>query len=239
MNNFLKLILLGGAGIMPMAAQTVNATASLQGVVTDGPKPVANVHVTYARELAKAGDPTPMMLGVLTDANGQFRFSGLMAGSYVLCAVANPDLSLVPTCKFTMSPQRVTVGSGQAVTGVKIAMDKGHRLDFRVDDPFQLLSTPNIPNPSKSVYVGVQSAERLVHGATLDSRDALGLNYYMIVPHGKPLTAKIQGQGVDVLDAKGLQADQSVNAKNGFTLQPGDGPVRLGYSVVHKRAAGK
>ena len=209
----LILVLTQAARISNLAAQPVNATASLQGVVSDGPKQLSNIHVTYTRELAKPGDATPMMFGTLTDAKGQFNFSGLIAGSYVLCAVANPDLSLVPTCKFTMSPQKVSIAAGQAVSGVKIAMEKGTRLEFRVDDPFRLLSVPSVPNPDKAVFVGVQSVEKLIHSATLDSRDVLGLNYYIIVPHGKPLTARIQGQNVDVLDASGTLAEQSTNTK--------------------------
>ena len=213
--------------------QTAAATSELRGQVMDGPKAVARAVVTYSREFPKDTDPTAAMSIAEADDQGNFAFTGLMAGTYILCASASPALKLVPTCEYTATPLKKTLQAGEKAAGITIAMEKGARIEFRVDDPFKLLPLNRAAASGKEVRVGFRSAEGMMHHAIWDSRDGLGREYSIIVPHGKPLNIVMLGVQLNVEDELGISAEKSQNAKTPVVTGPNDAPRRYNYKVKH------
>jgi hypothetical protein len=117
----------------PALAQTGAAkpgTATISGRVTLNGEPVANVVV--ALQNPPGPSPSPG-IRVRTDGAGQFRFTGVTAGRYVLGALAPGFIS--PSDQ-SWGPQGalITVSEGENMDGVSIELKRGAAIAGRVTD---------------------------------------------------------------------------------------------------------
>jgi hypothetical protein len=117
----------------PALAQTGAAkpgTATISGRVTLNGEPVANVVV--ALQNPPGPSPSPG-IRVRTDGAGQFRFTGVAAGRYVLGALAPGFIS--PSDQ-SYGPQGalITVSEGENMDGVSIELKRGGAIAGRVTD---------------------------------------------------------------------------------------------------------
>lgn len=105
-------------------------TATISGRVTLNGEPVANVVVALQNP---TGPPSSQGVRVRTDGAGQFRFTGVTAGRYVLGALAPGYVS--PSDQ-TYGPQGVliTVLEGENMDGFKIELKRGAAIAGRVTD---------------------------------------------------------------------------------------------------------
>ncbi|HKQ91383.1 MAG TPA: carboxypeptidase-like regulatory domain-containing protein [Blastocatellia bacterium] len=114
-------------------AQTKDAkagTATISGRVTLNGEPVANVVVALQNPLGSSSSPG---IRVKTDGAGQFRFTGVTAGRYVLGALAPGFVS--PSDR-PQGPQGslITVSEGENMDGVGIELKRGAAIAGRVTD---------------------------------------------------------------------------------------------------------
>jgi Carboxypeptidase regulatory-like domain len=114
-------------------AQTKEAkagTATISGRVTLNGEPVANVVVALQNPLGSYSSPG---IRVKTDGAGQFRFTGVTAGRYVLGALAPGFVS--PSDR-PQGPQGslITVSEGENMDGVSIELKRGAAIAGRVTD---------------------------------------------------------------------------------------------------------
>jgi hypothetical protein len=114
-------------------AQTKDAkagTATISGRVTLNGEPVANVVVA----LQKTPGPTPSPgVRVRTDGAGQFRFTGVTAGRYVLGALA-PGFVSPSDQPYGPQGALITVSEGENMDGVSIELKRGAAIAGRVID---------------------------------------------------------------------------------------------------------
>jgi Carboxypeptidase regulatory-like domain len=105
-------------------------TATISGRVTLNGEPVANVVVALQ---SPPGLPPSPGIRVKTDGAGQFRFTGVKAGRYVLGALAPGFIS--PTDQ-PYGPQGalITVSEGENMDGVSIELKRGGAIAGRVTD---------------------------------------------------------------------------------------------------------
>ena len=114
-------------------AQTKEAkagTATISGRVTLNGEPVANVVVALQNPPGPSSSPG---IRVKTDGAGQFRFTGVTAGRYVLGALAPGFVS--PSDR-PSGPQGslITVSEGENMDGVSIELKRGAAIAGRVTD---------------------------------------------------------------------------------------------------------
>jgi carboxypeptidase family protein len=105
-------------------------TATISGRVTLNGEPVANVVVA----LQSPPGPTPSPgIRVRTDGAGQFRFTGVTAGRYVLGALA-PGFISPSDQPYGPQGKLITVSEGENMDGVSIELKRGGAIAGRVTD---------------------------------------------------------------------------------------------------------
>src|SRR5215475_11587155 len=117
----------------PALAQTGAAkpgTATVSGRVTLNGEPVANVVV--ALQNPPGPSPSPG-IRVRTDGAGQFRFTGVTAGRYVLGALA-PGFISPSDQLYGSQGALITVSEGENMDGVSIELKRGGAIAGRVTD---------------------------------------------------------------------------------------------------------
>jgi hypothetical protein len=105
-------------------------TATISGRVTLNGEPVSNAVVALQNPLGSSSSPG---IRVKTDGAGQFRFTGVTAGRYVLGALAPGFVS--PSDR-PQGPQGslITVSEGENMDGVSIELKRGAAIAGRVTD---------------------------------------------------------------------------------------------------------
>ena len=114
-------------------AQTKEAkagTATISGRVTLNGEPVANVVVALQNPPGPSSSPG---IRVKTDGAGQFRFTGVTAGRYVLGALA-PGFVSPSDQPYGPQGRLITVSEGENMDGVSIELKRGAAIAGRVTD---------------------------------------------------------------------------------------------------------
>jgi Carboxypeptidase regulatory-like domain len=117
----------------PALAQTGAAkpgTATISGRVTLNGEPVANVVVALQNP---PGRSTPPGIRVRTDGAGQFRFTSVTAGRYVLGALA-PGFISPSDQPYGPQGALIAVSEGENMDGVSIELKRGGAIAGRVTD---------------------------------------------------------------------------------------------------------
>jgi hypothetical protein len=114
-------------------AQTKEAkagTSTISGRVTLNGEPVANVVVALQNPLGPSSSPG---IRVKTDGAGQFRFTGVTPGRYVLGALA-PGFVSPSDQSYGPQGRLITVSEGENMDGVSIELKRGAAIAGRVTD---------------------------------------------------------------------------------------------------------
>jgi hypothetical protein len=197
-----------------LLAQLATPSAQLSGTVTDDSgNPLAGVIVTYTL----APDPTVALsssfyAGTITDATGAFSSDLLPAGTYLLCGLAAPALSVLDNCEWTLFPPKVVLADSQVVTGVAITMTKGAGLQVRVNDPSGILA--NVLNSNKQgthLLTQLWDDRGFIHSVRMRSFDASGQNLSLVVPFGRQFQLSLSGQKVGVTGPTGTAIPVGTN----------------------------
>ena len=229
--NTKRIVAFALAGSIGGGLRAQAPSGRITGALSDpAGKALPNAIVTYTREYPKQGDPSPARGVAATGSAGEFSFTGLMAGRYLLCGVASPELELVPNCDWTYAPPAVTLTNGQAASGVKIVLEKGSRVEVRLDDAGGLLPHPVDGGGSGKVHVGLRGSDGMMHTPQIHSLDRGGHTYSAIVPHGRPVAVHVIGQGLRVSDDKGAEVSNR-GPGAAFQTAPGDGPRQIRLRV--------
>jgi len=167
-----------------------SGTGSISGrVVSDDGH---TVHAIVSLQFAAARGFPSATRRVFTDNNGSFTFTRLPAAKYTLCAQV-PELEsahpattpFLDTCVWGSNEAAISVSTGQAVAGIVFTAPKGSWLQFRVNDPDQVLPQLAAAAPAPlepELQLIVRGADRRYRHAQFVSKDAAGRNYQMVVP---------------------------------------------------------
>ena len=221
------------AAIPVFAATLLGQTpspGSLSGTVAgiDG-KPVS------ATVIANRIGAPPGTARVDSAADGSFTLPALPAGTYSLCVADNNSGYLDP-CVWSLAVPQAAIPAGKAVTGFKIALEKGVPLQVRLNDPAKVLGATPGPNTTvPHLLIGVFSDRHLFVPAGLVSQDAAGRNHEAQIPFDRPVVLHLKGKFVSVSDAKGAAVD--VVAGTSFSVQhpsgaPGAAPAPASTAIV-------
>jgi len=118
---------------IPIQAQPKEAnagTATISGRVTLNGEPVANVVVALQNPLGSSPSPG---IRVRTDGAGQFRFTGVIAGRYVLGALA-PGFISPSDQSFGPQGALIAISESENMDGVSIELKRGGAIAGRVTD---------------------------------------------------------------------------------------------------------
>lgn len=222
MNNRYKLsglasaVVWAGVAAFPPAlfGQLPVPTAQMSGTVTDDAgNPLAGVIVTYTL----APDPTvpqspSFYAATITDATGAFSSAFLPAGTYLLCGMAPPALSVLDNCDWTLFPPKVVVADSQVVTGVAITLARGANLQVRINDPGGVLANVlNLNKQGAPLLTQLWDDRGFIHVVRMRSFDAGGQNLSLVVPFGRQFQLSLSGQKLGVIGATGTALPLGTN----------------------------
>ena len=148
----MKYILVLLLAVHAALAQTgTTGAASIAGTVLDAKtlKPVPAALVIASR----AGAP-PFTRNTKSGGDGAYQIPGLTPGNYLVCVQASGDQYLNP-CEWNGTPAGVTLASGQAATGIKIALTPASVLIVQVTDAQKALSQLTKDGRHPDLSVGV------------------------------------------------------------------------------------
>jgi hypothetical protein len=220
-------------------AQSVPPTASLSGRVLseEGRALRAIVTLNFA---AARGYPAPPRR-VRTDANGNFAFSKLPAGTYKLCAQiassepAPANSPYIDTCDWPTSHPTINLSAGQQLAGVVFTAPKGTWLKLHVADPDHVLpaTAAKAPAPLEpELQVILKGLDGRYRHARFASTDNAGRHYQIAVPLKTAASVKVTSTIANVFDQTGNQKKDT----DDIGLQPATapGPNDLQFTV-HKK----
>src|SRR6266436_6720458 len=115
-------------------AVSLAQTGTITGSVLDTKdKAVGNALVTAnSSPTSGSADPKAHNLHAATDKSGNFSFTNLPVGVYRICVPAS-DPGLLDPCQWYV-PVMAKVAANQNVSGLRILLEQGVRLQVRIDD---------------------------------------------------------------------------------------------------------
>jgi hypothetical protein len=132
--KYILVLSLVARAALAQTAQT--GAASISGTVVDAktlkPVPAALVIASRAGAL-------PFTRNTRSGADGAFQTQGLLAGDYLVCVQASGAQYLNP-CEWNGAPAGITLASGKAATGIKMALTPASVLNIEVNDAQKALS---------------------------------------------------------------------------------------------------
>ncbi len=210
-----RLLFFAVVSAVPLLAQVQDATGVIAGTILDGEgRPLRGAYVTITREGAKVGEATPARLGTGSGAGGVFRFAGLVAGKYLICAAADPGLELVNVCDWNFRAPSVDLKAGQVVENFSLRMEKGALIEFEIEDAQRVLSHGR-GTGTGSLLPGFRGPGGLYVPARLYAFTNGGAIYAVVVPRGKPVRLSMMGSKVEVKDENGTDALQDLERRVG------------------------
>lgn len=235
MKYILVFLLLAHAAL---AQATKTEAASISGTVVDAKtqKPVPAALVIASR----AGAP-PFTRNTKSGADGSFQIQGLTSGNYLVCVQAG-DQYLNP-CEWAGSPAAVTLASGQAAAGLKVALAPASVLNVQVKDAQKALSQLTKDGRRPDLSIGVWGPGGMYHPARAVSAptatagpqaSTATYSYQLAVPRDTALKLQVASRDLKLGDAVGaaLPANASQQA---FQHATGDAnPKSFTFTVLGK-----
>jgi hypothetical protein len=166
---------------------------------------------------------------IATEADGSFRFPGLPAGAYSLCALPaagqgkNANEVFANSCEWRLLQGPYRVAAGQALT-----VPQGALLRVRVADPLGALTAAASPGEPPGLdpafQVLLKSADSFVHPLRITSSSQFGREHDVVIPLGVALSLSVKSAQFSVSDSTGrpVAASVPVQAVAGSTLVPID-----------------
>ena len=186
--------------------------------------------MTGARSVMHPTDTAPPGVGMLTGADGTFVFQNLAAATYLMCVQAVPSRQYVASCEWNLKPPEVKVTDGQAVTGVRLTIAKGVRIEFQIQDSKQLLPAPDRQTPGTFFRAAVLTSNGLLHQARLAWHDDKTVTYALTVPVNTALKLNLASNTVQLSDDKGAPVAQQA-AATAVQFAPGAGTQTFHFSA--------
>ncbi|SPF37633.1 exported hypothetical protein [Candidatus Sulfopaludibacter sp. SbA4] len=217
--------LLQAAVISSGGVQT--GAASISGVVVgDDGKAVRALITAVKSSLPASGGRTE------ADVNGSFAISGLLDGSYQLCAVDHTGTYLDP-CNWAETPAVVTVSAKQPVAGYKLTVAKGALLQVRVNDVGQVLDKPAaaLNQMPATLIVAVMTTRHTIQPLPIVSKDSGGRNHQTAIPLNKAVSLNLFGKGFTLADTSGKPLDVTLGTAVPVQIGPGQAPQPVTFTV--------
>jgi hypothetical protein len=235
-----KYILVLLLGIPAALAQTATTgAASISGTVVDAKtlKLVPAALVIASR----AGAP-PFTRSTKSGADGAFQIEKLTAGNYLVCVQAG-DQFLNP-CEWNGSPAGVTLISGQAATGIRIALTQASVLNVQVKDAQKALTQLTKDGRRPDLNIGVWGPRGMYYPAravtapagTAGAQGSVPTcNYRLGVPRDTALSFYIASRDLKLGDANGVVLPANSN-QQAFQHATGDAnPKSFTFTVLGKQ----
>lgn len=199
------LVLLIGLSVA-LAAQT---GGSMSGILKDtSGAPVAKAMVTAYLQAKSTDGKFPPVFNATTGSDGTFSFTGMVAGTYLLCA-ERPDIALLNPCFWAERKTTASVASGGSASGVSLVAEKGVALNIRVNDSRGVLSaSPSLDD----VTITVKPASGPGLPVRVASKDGTGKTLTALVRASQSVDVLIYSAKLVLADSKGT-AFGSPNAK--------------------------
>lgn len=172
-------------------------------VVGEGKKGLEHVWVMWHRmpEVGVAGETTTSG-GMATDGKGSFGFTGLRDGTYVLCATASVRAGYLSTCAWNPLPPRLVVKGGMAVAAQEVQMERGARVEVRLEDGQGLLPKAEDAGARGRMRVeGRPAGGGMAVGARPLERSGGEMVYVLLVPARAAVKLEVEAEGVEFEDA--------------------------------------
>jgi hypothetical protein len=178
---------------------------SFQGTVTDDKgKGIAGALVTAVRQMViNAGVPSlPYSQTTVSDKNGTFVLSGLLAGTYSYCAQV-PGGSYIDACLWGTARPEIAISAAQSSAGNTIRMARGSILKVRLDDPNHLSNAKFKDGKTPPVLMGVWDGRGHFIPVRNTGKDNSGFDYQVTIPFDTALNFHISSQALKLSDSAG------------------------------------
>lgn len=179
-----------------IGAALVFGQTGLRGLVTDeAGAPLGGALVTATREYVTEGDVSRSRYSAITKADGTFEILGLGVGIYAVCGAKEPHEGYVDFCAWTLQPPKVTIRAGEIVTGYRIRLEKGVRLDVVMNDPDGALRGVDRDRKRQQLRLGAGQAGMPVNPLYFSQGDSERTEYFLYVP--KRIAVKVVASAAD------------------------------------------
>jgi hypothetical protein len=189
-----------------LPAQTAG---SMSGTLKDTTgSPVAKALVAAYLQAKSTDGKFPPVFNATTGSDGSFTFTGLVPGTYLLCA-ERPDIALLNPCFWAAKKTTATVPSSGPATGISLVAEKGVPINIRVNDSKGLISASPLLD---DVVIAVKPSTGPGLPVRLASKDGTGKTLTALVPPALPVDVLVYSGKLVLADSKGA-AFSGPNAK--------------------------
>lgn len=189
--------------IVATRVQAQNGAMVYGTVVDDADRPVAGARVTVWRK------PASDTLGIgkdpgstATRSNGAFYFPGLAPGSYRFCAHL-PKSDLISPCRWTVKAPMVSVRTNAMILGLKIRLEKGHRIPIEIEDSGGRISAHVGKTKGAVIDVGVSGPGEPYLVAEEMGKKGNNHEYSVVVPYDIPVRVSVHSDFFTLGDKDG------------------------------------
>lgn len=213
-----------------LAQTEKDGLASISGTVIDGKtlKPIPAALVIASR----TGVPS-LARNTKSGADGAYQIQGLTPGNYRVCVQASGDQYLNP-CEWNDSPSGVTLVSGQAATGLQVALTPASVLNVQIKDEQRALNQLTKAGRIPDLSIGVWGPGGMYHpagavSAPTGSADAetnvTTHSYQLAVPRDTALILHVASRDLKLGDANGVALAANAN-QQAFQHVTGDANLK-------------
>ena len=209
-----------------------SAVGTVRGTVQDElRRPLSNATVWLQIRRANEKDrPRPFHQWTRTGPGGQFQFSGVPAGRFILCSQL-PGTDLLDSCQWDSQPPSVVVSGSATVNVPPITLQKGYPLRVRIDDPRGDLSVKELRAQGAGVRLGLWTPAGLFVPLALRYKEPRGEEHEVVVPYRTPLRLLAQAQRFVLADERGSLIDSRRGVRLPLVIQPGREPKLIRFEV--------
>lgn len=140
--------------------------------------------------------------GISTEPGGSFRFTGLLDGSYRICAQA-PRTAWLDPCEWGFPVPTVSLTRTERSRAVAISLKKGAEVPIQVDDPSQLLFQNLGKTAGAHLLVGVRTAAATFRPAIVSSQELTGRTLRAVIPFDRPVKMEVASSFFKLADSGG------------------------------------
>lgn len=173
---------------------------------------------------------------VTSSLRGDFQLNGLPAGEYVLCAgSASPKYA--NSCFWFNGRPTLSLGSGQKLTGQKVAVLAGRSLEVRLRDPARVLASKDSLGQSRNLQLLLQGPPGTLPRDLVSTRPHPdGQSYRIIVPATEVGSLRGSAGGLRIADEFSAELPAAGFSKS-IAAPAGTGPIKLELRVLGPAAA--
>lgn len=205
--------------------------ASISGVLEDERgKPVPYLVVSWHRSVILPGDAQAGEGSAVTNEKGEFSFSGLGPATYLLCNRSDAARNLLSNCAWTRTPPAVVLGAGEGVTGYRLRVAEGVRVEIDFQDNKKVMKGPEEAGGTPAVRVGLVTRDGMFHPAAIEGRSPNAHQYVVVAPTNVPVKLQVDATGLKLKDEKDVDLGSATVAAE-VMLMAGDSPKKYKFKV--------